>query len=123
MILVSNPFFLIRFLKCKISFSLLTKESATQSTLFSKPNKRSLTSFSVTEDNLISLSGKLTPFLCNNIPPLLTSTLIFFGFLSMTFNSILPSSISILSFSLISFIISLSILISLILPTMLSEVM
>ena len=121
MILVLKPFFLIIFFNSFISFSLLTKDRAIQSTSFLRPNIKSLISLSVTEESFISLSGRLTPFLSRSFPPLITSTLILLFRVSTTFNSIFPSSIRILSPDLISSIISLSIEISSFVPTLFPE--
>ena len=106
---VLNPLSLIKFFSSKISLSLLTKDKAIQSTSFLRPNIKSSISFCVTDDNLISLSGRFTPFLSRRIPPLTMVASNCLSSLLTTFNSILPSSINIFSPILISPITLLSI--------------
>ena len=91
-----------------MSSSVLTNDNATQSISLSNPKVRSSISFLVIDDRLRLLSGKFTPFLDFKTPPLITFTTNFFFNFFMTFNSILPSSKRILSFSSTSLIISLS---------------
>ena len=119
---VLYPLSLIRFFSSKISFALLTKDNAIQSTSFLRPKFKSLMSFSVTDDNLISLSGRFTPFLSKRIPPLTTIASNCLSSLLTTFNSILPSSINIFSPILISPITLLSIHIEFWLPIIFLEV-
>ena len=80
-----------------MSFTLRTKESATQSSFCSMMNSRSTRSFSVNAGKEILVSGKLIPFLEEITPPMVTCTFTLPSFpISFTCTSIFPSSIMIL---------------------------
>ena len=81
-------------LSITISFTLRTKDKATQSSCWSIINSRSARSFSVSAGRLILVSGRLIPFLEDNIPPRVTSTFTLPSLvISTTTTSSLPSSI------------------------------
>ena len=92
--------FVLLFFSCSLlrriirSFTLRTKERATQSNCCSIINSRSTKSFSVKAGNVIFVSGRLIPFFDERMPPriTLTTTSLFFS-IPVTFTSSLPSSI------------------------------
>ena len=77
-----------------ISFTLLTKDKATQSNFCSITNSRSSRSLSVSAGNEIFVSGRLIPFLDESVPPKRTCTCTsLFLSICFTFTSSFPSSI------------------------------
>ena len=75
----------------KMSCSFWTKETATQSTPFSRPNSRSCQSFSVTEEMGRSTPGRFTPLRLEIVPPSYTLQVTLRPCFSTTFMRTMPS--------------------------------
>ena len=80
-----------------MSFDVLTKDKATQSTLFLIKKFKSTLSFFVVDCKFNSVLGKFTPFFEYNFPPLIISQVNMSFDILFTLNLIFPSSIRTIS--------------------------